>query len=127
MALLGRLHPLLVHMPIGLVLFAAAAEAIAMATGRGEWRTTALASVRTGAPFSVAAAIAGWRLAAAPGIDPAPSLEWHRWLGSLAPRALRGAALATAGARDRSPAALWGYRITLLWAAAPRAIPAHLG
>jgi uncharacterized membrane protein len=127
MASLGRLHPLLVHMPIGLVLFAAAAEAIATATGRSEWRTTALASVRTSAPFGVAAAIAGWRLALAPGIDATPSLEWHRWLGSLAAVALLGAALATAGARDRSPAALWGYRIALLWAAALVAIAAHLG
>src|SRR4051812_16326694 len=127
MALLGRLHPLLVHIPIGLVLFAAAAEGIATATGKGEWRTTALASVRAGAPFGIAAAFAGWRLAAAPGIDTTSSLEWHRWMGTIAALALLGAALATAGARDQSPAALWGYRVALFWAAALVSLAAHLG
>ena len=127
MALIGRLHPLLVHMPIGLVLFAAAAEVIAMTTGRGDWRVAALAGVRAGAPFGVAAAIAGWRLATAPGIEATSSLEWHRWLGTIAAVALLGAALATAGARDRSAAGLWVYRITLLWAAVLVAVAGHLG
>ena len=127
MTLIGRLHPLLVHIPIGLALFAAAAEAIAMATGRGDWRTAALASVRTSAPFGLAAAIAGWRLAALPGIEATPSLDWHRWLGTIAAVALLGAALATAGVRNRSAAALWIYRIALFWAAALVAIAAHLG
>jgi uncharacterized membrane protein len=34
MALIGRLHPVLVHFPIGLVLIAAVAEMVAMTTGR---------------------------------------------------------------------------------------------
>jgi uncharacterized membrane protein len=127
MALIGRLHPLLVHIPIGLVLFAAAAEAIAMTTGRDDWRAAALVSARTVAPFGVAAAVAGWRLAASPGIEATSSLEWHRWLGTIAVVALLGAALATAGARDRSPAAVWVYRIALFWAAALVAVAAHLG
>ena len=127
MALIGRLHPLLVHIPIGLGLFAAAAEAIAMTTGRSDWRTAALAGVRSAAPFGVAAALAGWRLAAAPGIEATTSLEWHRWLGTTAAVALIGAGLASAGAATRRPAALWVYRIALFSAAALVAVAAHLG
>src|SRR5712691_3137807 len=127
MALIGRLHPMLVHFPIGLVLIAAAAEVVAMMTDRREWRTVAVANVRAGAAFGIGAAIAGWRLASSPGIEATSSLEWHRWLGAIAAVAVFGAALATAGARGRSPFALWVYRITLFWAAALVAVTGHLG
>src|SRR5712691_6656964 len=107
MALIGRLHPMLVHFPIGLVLIAAAAEVVAMMTDRREWRTVAVANVRAGAVFAIGAATAGWRLASSLGIEATSSLEWHRWLGAIAAVAVFGAALATAGARGRSPSALW--------------------
>jgi len=45
MWLVGRLHPVLVHFPIGLVLAAAAAELIAIHTGRPAWRTIAVANL----------------------------------------------------------------------------------
>ena len=127
MALIGRLHPLLVHFPIGLVLIAAMAEVVAMTTGRWDSRTMAVANVRAGAVFALGAAIAGWRLASSPGIEATSSLEWHRSLGSIAAVAVFGAALATAGDRSRSPFALWVYRITLFWAAALVAVTGHLG
>jgi uncharacterized membrane protein len=127
MALIGRLHPLLVHFPIALVLFAAVAEVVAMTTGLSDWRAAALANLRAGAAFGIGAAIAGWRLASSPGIEATPSLEWHRWLGSIATVAVVGAALAAAGARGRSPLAIWVYRMTLFWAAALVAVTGHLG
>jgi uncharacterized membrane protein len=127
MALIGRLHPLLVHFPIGLVLIAAAAEVIAMTTGLSEWRAVALGNLRAGAVFAIGAAIAGWRLASSPGIEATSSLEWHRWLGSIAAIAVVGAALATAGVRSRSPLAVWVYWITLFWAAALVAVTGHFG
>jgi uncharacterized membrane protein len=127
MAVIGRLHPLLVHFPIGLVLIAAMAEVIAMTTGLSEWRAVALGNLRVGAVFATAAALAGWRLASSPGIEATSSLEWHRWLGGIAAVAVVGAALATAGVRGRSPAAMWVYRITLFWAAVLVAVTAHLG
>ena len=127
MALIGRLHPLLVHFPIGLVLVAAVAEVVAMTAGLWDWRTVAVANVRAGAVFAIGAAIAGWRLASSPGIEATTSLEWHRWLGTIAAVAVLGAALATAGARGRSPLALWIYRITLFWAAALVAVTGHFG
>jgi len=127
MALIGRLHPLLVHFPIGLVLVAAMAEVVALATGREDWRVVAVANVRAGALFAIGAAIAGWRLASAPGIDATSSLEWHRWLGTFGAFAVLGAALATAGVRGGPPFAVWVYRIALFWAAALVAVTGHLG
>ena len=127
MAVIGRLHPLLVHFPIGLVLIAAMAEVIAMTTGLSEWRAVALGNLRAGAVFATGAAIAGWRLASSQGIEATSSLEWHRWLGGIAAVAVVGAALATAGVRGRSPSGVWIYRITLFWAAVLVAVTAHLG
>ena len=118
---------MLVHFPIGLVLIAAAAEAVAMMTDLQEWRTVAVANIRAGAAFCIGAAVAGWRLASSAGIDATSSLEWHRWLGTIAAVAAIGAALSTAGADERSPFGLWVYRITLLWAAALVVITGHLG
>jgi uncharacterized membrane protein len=127
MVLIGRLHPLLVHFPIALILVAALAEVIALATGTRIWRTTAVANVRVGAVFAVGAAVAGWRLAAAPGIEATSSLDWHRWLGTIAAVAVSAAALATVGDDGRSPFARWLYRITLFWAAVLVGITGHLG
>jgi uncharacterized membrane protein len=127
MTLIGRLHPLLVHFPIGLVLIAAVAEVVATTTGLGDWRAAAVANVRAGAAFAVAAAIAGWRLASSPGMEGSSSLEWHRWLGTIAAVVVFGAALASAGARRRSPVALGLYRIALFWAAALVAVAGHFG
>jgi len=127
MTLVGRLHPLLVHFPIGLVLIAAVAEVVAMTTGRWDWRAVAVGNVRAGAVFAIGAAIAGWCLGSSPGMETTSSLEWHRWLGTIAAVAVFGAALATAGVRGRSPLALWVYRITLFWAAALVAVTGHLG
>jgi len=127
MAFIGRLHPLLVHFPIGLVLIAAAVEAVAMMTNLPGWRTVAIVNVRVGAVFSIAAAIAGWRLASSGAIDATSSLEWHRWVGTIAAVAVLGSALATAGADGRSRFGLWVYRTTLFWAAALVAITGHLG
>src|SRR3954469_14944646 len=64
MTLTGRLHPLLIHSPIALILFAAAAEPVATATNRREWRLVAIGILRAGAVFVVAAAVSGWLLAA---------------------------------------------------------------
>ena len=127
MALIGRLHPVLVHFPIGLVLIAAVAEVVAMTTGRWDWRAVAVGNVRAGAVFAIGAAIAGWCLGSSPGMETTSSLEWHRWLGTIAAVAAVGAALASAGARGRSPFALWVYRISLFWAAALVAVTGHLG
>src|SRR5512138_674917 len=127
MAFIGRLHPLLIHFPIALVIAAALAEGAAIVTADEGWRTVAVENVRAGAVFALLATVAGWRLALAPEMEVSPLLEWHRWLGTVAAGAALAAALATRGVRRRS--ALGGriYRIALFTAGALVAVTGHVG
>jgi uncharacterized membrane protein len=100
MEFLGRLHPLLIHFPIALVIAAALAEGAAIVTADESWRTVAVGNVRAGAVFALLATVAGWRVALAPDMEVSPLLECHRWLGTVAGAAL-AAALATGGVRRR--------------------------
>ena len=127
MALVGRLHPLLVHFPIALVLIAGVAEVIAIVGGRSEWRYVAIVNIRVGAIFALAAAIAGWMLASSSTVDDVRTLGFHRFLGTAAAVAAVAAALATASGERRSPALICFYRIVLLSAAALVAVTGHLG
>jgi uncharacterized membrane protein len=127
MAFIGRLHPLLIHFPIALVIAAAAAESAAAVTADNRWRTVAVGNVRAGAVFALMAAIAGWRLALAPGIETSPLLEWHRWLGTVGAGVALAAALATSGAGSRSAVEVWIYRIALFAAGTLVAVTGHLG
>lgn len=125
MAFIGRLHPLLIHFPIALVIAAALAEGTAMLTADEDWRTVAVGNVRAGAVFALLATIAGWRLALGPEMEVSPLLEWHRWLGTVAAGAALAAALATAGVRRRST--LRVYRIALFAAGTLVAVTGHFG
>jgi uncharacterized membrane protein len=127
MALVGRLHPLLLHFPIGLILAAAAAELVAIHTGRADWRAIAVANVRAGAAMGALAAIAGWRLASGNFVEPSGLLAWHGWLGGAAAVAALGAALLSTGAGDRARHRLVAYRAALFGAAALVAVAGHLG
>jgi len=126
MALTGRLHPLLVHFPIALVLIAAIAELVSLTTRFPEWHMVAVANVRAGAAFAIASAAAGWLLASSRIVEASPALEWHRWLGVAGAVAAVAAALATSE-MDRPPRRLWLYRIALFWAAALVAVAGHFG
>jgi uncharacterized membrane protein len=127
MALLNRLHPLLIHFPIGLVIAAALAELMTTITAGKGWRIVAIGSLRTGAVFAALAAIAGWRLAAAPKMETLPLLEWHRWLGMAAAATTIVAAVATVRPASGSPRDMWVYRVALFAAAAVMALAGHLG
>jgi uncharacterized membrane protein len=127
MALIGRLHPVIVHFPIALVILAAAVEGVAAATGDRRWRTVAVINLRAGAAFAVAAVIAGWRLASAPGVDSTPLLEWHRWLGAVAAISTVAAAMATSGVERLSIRNLVIYRLALFCAATCVAVTGHVG
>jgi uncharacterized membrane protein len=124
MSFLGRLHPLLVHFPIALVIMAVAAEAAAILTRDRRWRRVAVVNLLAAAPLAVFSAIAGWCLAQS--VEPTPLVEWHRWTGTIA-AGLTLAAAAAAGGRDSSAAAPWVYRVALLVAAALVAAAGHLG
>src|ERR1700730_2528596 len=93
MSFIGKFHPLLVHFPIALVLAAAAAELVVLATTRTAWRTVAVANIRAGAALGVVTAITGWLFASSPLVDAGPSLEWHRWVGMAGAAGAVGTAL----------------------------------
>ena len=126
MAFVGRLHPLLIHFPIALVLAAAAAEGAALVTNDRRWRAMAIHNARAGAVFAVLAAAAGWGLASAPGIEETALLLWHRWLGTIAAAVAAAAAVASYGGDSRSASA-WAFRVGLFGAGALMAVVGHLG
>src|SRR5712691_4342442 len=128
MALMGRLHPLLVHFPIALILIAAVAELAAMATRLPEWRAVAVANVRAGAVFAAGSAAAGWLLASSRIVEASPSLEWHRWLGTYAAIVAMGAALTTGRIVDNpSSRVTWVYRVAVFCAAGLVGVAGHFG
>jgi len=127
MVLIGKLHPLLVHFPIALVLAAAGAEIVAIRTRRARWRAIAVADLRAGAAMGVLTLIAGWVLATAPFVEATPSLALHRWSGVTAVAASIGAALASRRSHIQSRRSLVVYRGALFGAAALVAIAGHLG
>jgi uncharacterized membrane protein len=127
MAFVGRLHPLLIHFPIALVIAAALAEGAAIVTADESWRTVAVGNVRAGAVFALLATFAGWRLALAPEMEVSALLEWHRWLGTVAAGAALAAALATGGVRRRSAVGVQIYRIALFTAGTLVAVTGHFG
>jgi len=77
---IGRLHPLLVHLPIGFVLLLAALELIARWTGRREANAAAGWVLALAVPAAAGAAGCGWLLSHAGGYDP-HLLQWHKWTG----------------------------------------------
>src|ERR1700730_14654648 len=126
MALTGRLHPLLVHFPIALILVAAIAELVSVTTRFPGWRTVAVANLRAGAAFAVASAGAGWLLASSRIVEASPGLEWHRWLGLAAGGAAVAAALCASDMNQPSRRR-WLYRLALFSAAALVAVAGHFG
>ncbi len=126
MALLGSLHPVLVHFPIALVMAAVVIEWVAAIRADLRIRSAAVVNVKVGAAFAVMTSVAGWRLAIGSGIE-GPLLEWHRWLGIAAAGVTLAAALAVPRADSRAPRGLWIYRIALVVAALLVAVAAHLG
>ena len=127
MTLTGRLHPLLLHFPIALLVFAAVAELAALLTRYPAWHVAAVINLRVGAAAAVVTAITGWLLASTVDVDDVRALEWHRWIGVVTAVAVIGAALATAGDDRQSPRVRWLYRVALFWAAALVAVTGHLG
>ena len=127
MLLIGRLHPLLVHFPIGLVLAAAGAELVAIWTRRQSWRAIAVVNLRAGALSSAFTLMAGWVLASAPFVEATPSLAWHRWTGVAATVATMGAATASLSWHVESRRSVLVYRGALFGAATLVAVAGHLG
>jgi uncharacterized membrane protein len=127
MSFIGKFHPLLVHFPIALVVVAAAAELVVIATRRQVWRTVAVANLCAGAAMGVVTAISGWLFASSPLVDPTTSLEWHRWVGMAGTAGAIGAALLASRLHVSSRRLAFVYRVTLFVTALLVAITGHLG
>src|SRR3954447_13699969 len=128
MALIGRLHPVLVHFPIALILAASGCEIVAIATRGREWHSAAVANLRIGTAFALVATIAGWLFADSTMLEPTSLLQWHRWAGACSTLVAVGAVLLSAGSlARRSSHSIWIYRTALGAAAALVGITGHLG
>lgn len=128
MNLLGRLHPLMVHFPVALVIVAALVELWRAARRHEGPSPFALLSVWFAAVFGIGAASSGWANAAYGGESGSVSLFLHRW-GGVAVAVLL-VALAIAGTRaSRAGHAAWGglWRMGLVLCAGIVAAVGHFG
>lgn len=128
--LLGRLHPSLVHVPIGLLMFALLFEVWGVRKRGPVPSAAGLPCLLFGALGALAAAGSGWLLAGHddPGRSAAELLFWHRWLGvALAVLASVAAALALRGRKGDRPGAVEASRFLLCFVAPLVAVVGHLG
>lgn len=127
---LGRFHPVAIHLPIGLLLAAALAEALFI-WARAEWLSGAARfSVLLGAAAAVGAASLGWLNAMSVNYDGdlAQVLEYHRWLGTgTAVLAVVVALLSEVYRRRPVTMSRVAYRLSLFIAAAAVGLTGHLG
>lgn len=79
---LGRFHPALVHLPIGILVVASIFHLIS--SRNPEWKGAKVVPTLylLGGSFAALAALAGWMLAREGGYQ-ADTIFWHRWLGIL--------------------------------------------
>jgi len=104
LAFFGRLHPLLLHLPIGILVGLAIMEAVAAKRGNGP---TAPLLVRLAALVAALTATTGWLLHEEPGYADSFTLEWHERLG------IATAACTIVCAILRSRGSVKHYRISL--------------
>jgi len=128
--LVGRMHPLLVHFPIGLVLAAAAVEAWRWARReRGVSEFTSVAMLLA-ALSAVGAVATGWINAWQEGQDASTTLSLHSWLGTVMAAVLLTVAWKTRR-RDEPPAAaearLMPARVLTLASAFGVGLAGHFG
>ena len=77
---IGRLHPLLVHLPIGMIVALALLEVAAWFPKFQRANASAGFILALAAPLAVVTALCGWLLSLGGGYD-AQLLFWHQWLG----------------------------------------------
>ena len=117
----GRLHPLLVHFPIAMILAAAVVELVLCWRKSVRPNTIASFCLWVGATFAALAAWTGWEMADIEGIAGNPVkadlLGWHRWTGIVL--ASLAAALCLAWLIERAMNRRWSFHVYRygLWAA----------
>ncbi len=127
---LGRLHPLVVHFPIALLLVAGVIEGwFAFVKREREASASATTCLAFGAFGAVAAALFGWLYADfdPPGRGVESELLWHRWVGVATAVVAVIAFIASRTMSGRSPGSVLRYRILLGGAALLVLFGSHLG
>ncbi|MCH2162358.1 MAG: hypothetical protein MK085_10860, partial [Phycisphaerales bacterium] len=128
MRFLGRLHPLVVHFPIGLGLTAAGVELINIIRRKAMASPFAFTATGLAAGFAVIAAFFGWLNADYEGPGPKTALFLHRWIGTATAVALVVVFLCgVAGRTGRRISALNGYRWGLVISGVLLIIGSHFG
>jgi uncharacterized membrane protein len=116
----GHLHPLLVHLPIGMLTLLAVMELAAWIPRFKNANASAGFVLALAAPLAVVAAVCGWLLSLEGGYDES-LLAWHKWLG-----------ISTAAASVAAAILFWrkqfnSYRAVLFITAALLMATGHLG
>jgi uncharacterized membrane protein len=78
----GRLHPLLVHLPIGLIVLLAGLELLARYPRFKHANTSAGFILALAVPLAIGTALCGWLLSLGGGYE-ARLVQWHKWTGFL--------------------------------------------
>ena len=78
--LFGRFHPLLVHLPIGLIVLLTFLELLALAPRLRNANASAGSILALAVPASVATAVCGWLLSLGGSYEDG-LLQWHKWSG----------------------------------------------
>jgi uncharacterized membrane protein len=126
----GRLHPVLVHFPIALLIAAAIFEVLRLVRRKSEVSPSARSCVVVAAIGACAAAFAGWMNAEHEGHSAATAglIFWHRWLGvGVAGLALLLAIMGICTAWVKHPTLQRVFAVMLLAGAAAVSFTAHLG
>jgi uncharacterized membrane protein/mono/diheme cytochrome c family protein len=116
----GRFHPLLVHLPIGMLILLAALEVAAMLPWWPEAARSRNFVLALALPATLCSAATGWLLAGSGGYDP-DLLQWHRWGGVGVAGALALATLLN------FRTAKGAYRIALFATCAGLGVTSHFG
>lgn len=128
--LLGRLHPLVVHFPIGLLVVGLFLESLTLGGRRPGLREGIVWLVRLGAASAVLAAAFGWLLVTADEIT-GELVGYHQWLGVATAVLAVGAAYLLERVQKNEPkegpSMLWAYRSVLTLSVLCLTAAGHLG
>jgi mono/diheme cytochrome c family protein len=121
--LLGKLHLVVLHFPVALLIVAAAVELLHARRGTGERSPVAYSVLAIGAASGVLAAICGWTLANYEDVSRAmeTDLLWHRWVG------IASVVVALIALWLGRASSLAGYRVALLASAILVGGASHIG
>ncbi len=119
---IGRLHPMLVHLPIGFILLLAVFELLARSAKFHHLRAVSRTLIVLSFAAATVSAACGWVLAwNSDGDYDAQALGWHKWFGTAVPVAMAGVWGLHAMGR------LYAYRILLFLSAVLLSVAGHFG